>query len=528
VQTLILISLVFTGTSAQTAEINTTCISEREQAIINALKEKGELPIDLVTALLIVEGVEDSSVVSAFKNKLDILFTNLEQKINTNHSTSKKSRIIFEYLHKELFKKYVTNARFQNLFPSNEYNCVTATAIFYLICRRYEMPIILYQTPTHVYSAVDPVGKKMIIELTDPKRGFDFKENKEEIIDYLLQYKFITAQELAEKGADVIYSEQIEKTEEISSNSLIDIAYFNRAIDFFSENKFEEALCSIEKALLINSGNESYQSTCLYLLSLTAPPQLDFATYVPLLERAVGLFKDYPKYQKALLPEIARSIDYFDSRQNYEDGVMFLDQIKKTVAQDSSILKTILEYNRTFQIKWASTFFLRGEYEAAYKNMMQLRGQYPNDQRVRDLYASSACEYARYLTSQGKSQNALMLLDSLTSALPDLPIVKEAYIRILLSTIRPEDFETGNFKKIKEILLKAHSLAPFDQNIAQMLVQLHHNMAMAKIREDKITEARRITEDGLKYGPTSKFLQKDLEQINELLNNMKKKREAKE
>lgn len=512
--------LVSSALPGQNREI---CVSKAEQLLIDALQAGDELSMDLVTALMVAEGVEDSSAISDFKNKLNILLSDLGQRIKPEDSHHKKSKTIFDYLHKNVFKKYVVQARFQNVFLSHEYNCVTATAIFYFACQRYGIPITLYETPTHVYSTVGPVGKRTVIELTDPRRGFDPKDNKDEFIDYLLEYKFITAEELAEKGADVIYNEHTDQAEEIEPKSLIDIIYFNCAVDFMSNSKYQEALCQMEKAIRLDSGNELYQSTYFDLLISANPPQMEFMAYSPYLVRAFALFKDQPNYQKALLPSISRLAEHFDSRQNYADGAMFLEQLRGTAVKDSSIHTTLLEYDQMFQKRWVSTMYLRGEFEAAYLKTSQLKMRYPADPRINDLYAALACDYARHLVAQGKTTHALTLLDSLTLVLADYPIIRELHVRTLLTTIRYEDFKGGDSTKLKKTLLKAYSLTPSDPTICQMLGGLHHEMAMSKIREDKIAEAYKITEEGLKYDPANRLLKEDLEQIKELLINMKKK-----
>ncbi|HCT52816.1 MAG TPA: hypothetical protein DF712_10180, partial [Balneola sp.] len=203
----------------------------------------------------LVENYENSEQknLSSFKqfllstnfSKSDTFFENhlseLKDKIRDKDSHKKKTETIFKYLHENVLLQYNLNALVPDLTENQIYNCVTATSIFVSIVEEFGIPYNIYETPAHVYASINHRNEEIVVELTNPKKGFDFKSDKESLIQTLIDSKLISRDELAEKGAEQLYRESIAKTKSITKKQLLAIQYHNEALIKASNYQYTDA-----------------------------------------------------------------------------------------------------------------------------------------------------------------------------------------------------------------------------------------------------------------------------------------------
>lgn len=103
---------------------------------------------------------------------------------------------------------------FTELNKNGNYNCVTATALYGLLLNDLGIPFSIKETPEHVYLIAYPKSDAILIESTDPLKGYRvFNDN----------YKALIVQNLKENK---IISESEFKTGNV--NNLFDKYFFPR------------------------------------------------------------------------------------------------------------------------------------------------------------------------------------------------------------------------------------------------------------------------------------------------------------
>jgi len=157
---------------------------------------------------------------------------------------------------------YEPLARFQDLFHmGSAYNCVTSTSLFAVVCTNLKIPVTLYVTPNHVFAAVTNNKDKVLrVEMTDPKKGFDFKTGIKESIKYLKAYKLVSEAEFKQKGERQVYLEFVNQARKISVPHLLAITYYNQAYGHGLQKRYGMGIRTAAKCLLIDQDDAEFKN----------------------------------------------------------------------------------------------------------------------------------------------------------------------------------------------------------------------------------------------------------------------------
>jgi hypothetical protein len=179
-------------------------------------------------------------IASFIANELDDLSSKPKRKIRTIHSL----------VHKEFFKQYKDDAYFTDIFNNGVFNCVTGTMLFTIILEDLNIPYQIKEYPTHVNLVAYPNSANIIIESTMNKGGTYVLNAKavSQSVDYLLENKLITQNELNNKSKEQVFKDYYFKEENINSVQLASILFYNKAIDQVNENKYALATQNLFKA----------------------------------------------------------------------------------------------------------------------------------------------------------------------------------------------------------------------------------------------------------------------------------------
>lgn len=174
---------------------------------------------------------------------------NLNEK-TSNKKDDKRVKIIYKEIHERYFKKYILNPEFYEIFSRNEYNCVTATALYAIAFDYLKIPYEIKETPTHVYLVVFPSTYRVVFESTSPQNGYMPVNVKqiEAYKDYLLSNKIISPDEAKSLGVDQIFSKYILSDSTINLANLIGVQYYNTSLDYINKDDYKLALSHAEKA----------------------------------------------------------------------------------------------------------------------------------------------------------------------------------------------------------------------------------------------------------------------------------------
>jgi len=254
-----LLSLCFLSAAGQDFVESFPYASPAEAAMIKSWVNDRELGVDLVTAILVSEGLADEEKQQSFHKQLKSVVAELGPSVSSGKA-DKSGKAIYKHLHKKFLYTYQPTARFKDVLNLGAtYNCVSSTSIFAVLCQKMGVPVSLYVTPNHVYAAVTSGSKEIRVEMTDPKSGFNFKTGIKASLRYLRQYKLVTEQEIKEKGERQVYRDFVESGRKIPLEYLLAISYYNQGQRHLVNNRFEKGVHAVSKSLFVNPGDKQAQ-----------------------------------------------------------------------------------------------------------------------------------------------------------------------------------------------------------------------------------------------------------------------------
>lgn len=176
----------------------------------------------------------------------------------------KQIKIIYDKVHSTFLKKYELENRFNEIFSSGNYNCVTATALFSLVFEKLNIPYTIKEEPTHVYLIAYPNTQNVLVETTTPLFGYlTFDPNfKNKFITNLKSQKIIGASEADKSSTDELFNKYYFQNENINLHKLVGIHYLNDALFNNDHGDYLKAFYQAEKAYLFYPSQR-----CQYLLA---------------------------------------------------------------------------------------------------------------------------------------------------------------------------------------------------------------------------------------------------------------------
>lgn len=170
----------------------------------------------------------------------------------TEKNYAKAAKIIFRTVNERFLKQYHLEGQFADIFKDGTYNCASASALYALILETLGIPYAVVEMPQHINLMIDPGGENIAIETTDPVNGL-YAVNKKQIVQSLLNLKLIPEEVAYGKQAEQLYDEYFkEKERKIDLYQLAGDLYFNTALHFFENRRYQEACNAVDKALFLN------------------------------------------------------------------------------------------------------------------------------------------------------------------------------------------------------------------------------------------------------------------------------------
>jgi hypothetical protein len=125
-----------------------------------------------------------------------------------NKSDIKKIKFIYSYVHEKFLKVYKVKNCFSDIFENGEYNCVSATALYSIILSKLGVSYHIKEAPGHVFLIANPLKDKVLIETTDPKKGY-YQFNAGFVAEYLKNLsdsKIITKKEADTTDVNTLFN----------------------------------------------------------------------------------------------------------------------------------------------------------------------------------------------------------------------------------------------------------------------------------------------------------------------------------
>lgn len=146
---------------------------------------------------------------------------------------------VFSYLHGTWLKTYQLEATtLLDIIHKKEFNCVSATILYNLICQDLGWSTEAFETPTHVYTIFSNFTESVMVENTTPM-GFNIIHNLRDYSRILAQY--YPEKEVYKIGLDRLYLYEQKNGRIIDNTELLGLLAYNRAFFARKKGNFEEA-----------------------------------------------------------------------------------------------------------------------------------------------------------------------------------------------------------------------------------------------------------------------------------------------
>ncbi|HKG06485.1 MAG TPA: hypothetical protein VKB19_08505 [Pedobacter sp.] len=218
--------------------------NDSEKAAISAL---GDYKASFKLALLANMPETDAQV---YVDKVDAFITGLNWANEASGKPEKKLKPVFNQIHAHFLKKYEHTASFDQIFSSGTYQCVNASILYAYILESLKIPYQIKEMPTHVYVVAYPDQFNIMIETTDPTKGYyvPTEKGKETYIKDLIKSKYLEQAYVDKTGVDKAFNEFFYGKSNISFKEAVGLLYYNKFVSHAEKQEFADAYSDIYKA----------------------------------------------------------------------------------------------------------------------------------------------------------------------------------------------------------------------------------------------------------------------------------------
>jgi len=179
-------------------------------------------------------------------------YSETTNKVSNANSSKQKAKILFKEVHAHFFKKYEENVLFNKIFEDGTYNCLTATMLYAIILKRFNIPFEIKEKPSHVYIVAFPGVEDILFETTSPA-GFYMPDEKARraYIEALVSMKIITQEYVNSVGITQAFTEHYYNNKSITLTELAGLQYFNEALERYNSKNVSGSITSSIKSNLL-------------------------------------------------------------------------------------------------------------------------------------------------------------------------------------------------------------------------------------------------------------------------------------
>ncbi len=216
-----------------------------------------------IEAAFILSGVTHPDSLQHYLNWYDQLLAKIKSFSFDFDDPVGSARTVFMYLHSDWLKTYaLESTTLADIVRNKEYNCVSATILYNIICEDFGWSCEAFETPTHVYTIFNNFRENLIVENTS-SMGFDIMKNLKSYSKYLAKY--YPQSEVLRIGLDKLYYHENSKGRVITNTELLGLLAYNRA--YFTK-KNNDYRASYEYVLLAQQFNRDSRSNVKFEVGL--------------------------------------------------------------------------------------------------------------------------------------------------------------------------------------------------------------------------------------------------------------------
>ena len=518
------------------------------------------------------------------KQKIDQLIDQLTSELElrqVSENVVSRSDHILQLLHTLIFERYdPTQNRIDGILSQRTFNCVSSAVFYAVACRKFDIRITGVVTADHSLAQLKlSETAKFDIETT-VSSGFD-PSSKTGILN---QFGQLT-------GFAYVGSKNYRQRKEVGDRQMLALIFSNRYDQLTKEGKLKEATAALYRAYLLTGNlpftvNTWENAVNNYVVALEkekrSPDTLyalaRFAEVSPKIKKISALqYSIYINWTQTLVQNknYAQAIVTAEEGLTYFPENQFLRQNLKVASLDQFYLLSkagdfesafVLIQRMTDQFPFEEAFEMLAvnlvadqakisPIASAEKHFLSAITKYPNNKKLRELFAYKFVKYAETLKVQGKAQEGIDLLDrarqmdelalhqsmivpKLVSMLNNLGLQllqakKYSQARVVIERgldLDPDSkslnnnwdvvmlqwaqlaYDKGQFKESIQILVDGRKRSKRDKRTFTQFLEAYYNeTALRLLDADKIEASVTRFEEGLKLLPNSETLKQNLD-----------------
>ena len=450
---------------------------------------------DYVTFALLASGLTGDQL-DGPKQKIDQLIGQLTNELElrqVSENVVSRSNHILQLLHTFVFEKYdPAQNRINGILNQKTFNCVSSAVFYAVACRKFDIHITGVVTADHSLAQLKlSETAKFDIETTISS-GFD-PSSKTGILD---QFGQLT-------GFAYVSSKNYRQRKEVGDRQMLALIFSNRYDQLTKEGKLKEATAALYRAYLLAGDlpftvNTWENAVNNYVVALEKEKQSSdtlyaltrFAKIFPKIKKIRALqYSIYINWTQTLVQNknYAQAIATAEEGLTYFPENQFLRQNLKVASLERFyLLSKAGDFELAFALiqRMTDQFPSEKDFEilavnlvadqakispiaSAEKHFLSAIAKFPNNNKLRELFAYRFVKYAETLKAQGQVEEGIDLLD--------------------------------RARQMDELVLYQSMLLP-------KLVSMLNNFGLQLLQAKKYSQARTIIEQGLNLDPHSKSL----------------------
>ena len=314
----------------------------------------------LLEAALIAGGVRDGQQLEESLGRFDRFVQDAADSMEKGLRAKVLAQKLFDFMHREIlvggYELECTDLA--ATLKNGQFNCVSSTVLYNCLTARFGLESVGMELPGHAMSRLRIDGASMDVETTCPAW-------------FRLQHDPKRRAALIAKtiGADV-HASGTQLGRVVSPVELVAMIYYNRGVDLLTARRFSEAAAANAKALRLDPSSDTARGNLLATLNnwaITVGATEDFEKAIDLLQQGLHLDPHYETFSA-----------------NYVH----------------------LYY------QWAESLCGRRDYEAALNVLKRADVEFIGADRLGQIRQRIYRRWARDMIQQGKSRQALQLLQT--------------------------------------------------------------------------------------------------------------------
>ncbi len=404
----------------------------------------------LVDAMLFASGIEGAEPREKYRERFDELVVGARQAVKGARPDRERGERLMRFLHKGVMSKgyAAEQSSFAAVFDTGKFNCVSATALYYLVGSRLGLKLRPLSIPGGFFpghAALDLVegDKRIQVEPTNPA-GFDWKakggrEGAREVDGFGVAALIYSNRGVALAGAKVprpleaarcyLAALALDPASRTAANNLLAI-FVNWGPRLTDERKFEDAVRALAFGLSVapRSGslhNNHHLAWASYIdATLAAGQDQDALKVIERAAKAVPEDKDFqsPSRWFVRLGE-KRSQD-----KGWEAGLVVVGRGLKVLPAAEG--KKLLAWRSGLFRRWSQSLLSKKDVHGSLKVLARAYALGPKDREVAGGIAYHAQEALRTLEEGGGRPAAIEHYEALRKqfvAVKSVPAVGSAY-----------------------------------------------------------------------------------------------------